>query len=178
MIASHLNAPLVHGAGRWFDAAAALLLSRGQARHEAQLAMALEGIAASGDHGVLPYAIDDSRFPWQLDLRPLFRRLTEDLLAGHAPAVLAARFHDTLAAATAELIRRAARRYADVLAGGEGSAPVVLTGGCMQNARLVERISAELAGWGKLHLHRQVPPGDAGIALGQALVANAVARGV
>jgi hydrogenase maturation protein HypF len=177
MIASRLNAPLVHGAGRWFDAAAALLLSRGQARHEAQLAMALEGVAAFGDHGVDSFTIDESRSPWQLDLRPLFRRLTEDLIEGHAPAVLAARFHDTLAVATAELIRRAARRYADVLGGGEGSAPVVLTGGCMQNVRLAERISAELAGWRGLYLHRQVPPGDAGIALGQALVANAVARG-
>jgi hydrogenase maturation protein HypF len=54
---------------------------------------------------------------------------------------------------------------------------VVLTGGCFQNAYLAERIGAELSGSFKVYLHGQVPPGDGGLALGQALVADAVARG-
>jgi hydrogenase maturation protein HypF len=52
----------------------------------------------------------------------------------------------------------------------------VLTGGCFQNARLTEGILGELSGAFAVYPHRHVPPGDGGIALGQALVADAVAR--
>jgi hydrogenase maturation protein HypF len=74
-----------------------------------------------------------------------------------------------LAAGGATLVRQAA--------GGDGALPVVLTGGCFQNAFLAERITAELSGSFKVYLHGHVPPGDGGLALGQALVADAVTRG-
>jgi hydrogenase maturation protein HypF len=54
---------------------------------------------------------------------------------------------------------------------------VVFTGGCFQNARLTESLLAALAPDFSVHLPGQVPPGDGGLALGQALVADAVARG-
>jgi hydrogenase maturation protein HypF len=53
---------------------------------------------------------------------------------------------------------------------------VVLTGGCFQNARLAEGILAGLSLSFEVYPHGQVPPGDGGIALGQALVAGARAR--
>ena len=58
---------------------------------------------------------------------------------------------------------------------GLAGLPVVLSGGCFQNARLVEGVLRRLAGERRLFRHRLVPPGDGGIALGQALVADAVA---
>ncbi len=170
MIAEQLNAPLVHGAGRFFDAAAAIALGRGWVRHEAQAAMALEGAAASGDHGRYPFDLDQGLSPWQLDLRSTVRALAGDVAAGTSPGIVSARFHDTLADATAELVRRAARTHQDVL---ERPAPVVLTGGCFQNARLAEGILEALSTTHSLYVHGQVPPGDGGIALGQVLVANA-----
>jgi hydrogenase maturation protein HypF len=58
-----------------------------------------------------------------------------------------------------------------------GDVPVVLTGGCFQNARLAERTLERLAPLKvPVHLHRRVPPGDGGLALGQAVVAAAIAR--
>jgi hydrogenase maturation protein HypF len=76
---------------------------------------------------------------------------------------VSAKFHNTLASATAELVRATARTH--------GRLPVGLTGGCFQNARLAESLLQELHRGFTVYLHRLVPPGDGGIALGQAVVA-------
>ena len=54
--------------------------------------------------------------------------------------------------------------------------PVVLTGGCFQNALLAERTHEALLDEFHVFLHHRVPPGDGGVALGQAFVAAAIAR--
>ena len=61
--------------------------------------------------------------------------------------------------------------------GAPGALPLVLTGGCFQNARLAEGILGALSGSLRVYLHEAVPPGDGGIGLGQAMVADAVASG-
>jgi hydrogenase maturation protein HypF len=71
-----------------------------------------------------------------------------------------------MADVAAALVRRAARDH--------GRLPVVATGGCFQNARLAEGVLRRLQGDFDVRLHGEVPPGDGGIALGQALVADAV----
>jgi hydrogenase maturation protein HypF len=130
--------------------------------------MALEAAADGAEAGRYPFEIDAERTPWQLDLRPLYREVAADVSAGRPPGMVAARFHATLVAAGAELLRRAAARH--------GRLPAVLTGGCFANARLAGGISRELSGELDVHLHGLVPPGDGGIALGQALVAGAIAQ--
>jgi hydrogenase maturation protein HypF len=57
-----------------------------------------------------------------------------------------------------------------------GALPVVLTGGCFQNDRLAERVVRELSDDFTVCLHERVPPGDGGIALGQAVIAGAIVR--
>ena len=57
-----------------------------------------------------------------------------------------------------------------------GHLPVVLTGGCLQNARLVEDLLGALTPRFRVYVHEQVPPNDGGIALGQAMVAGARLR--
>ncbi len=78
---------------------------------------------------------------------------------------MSARFHAALSRAGAELVRRAAART--------GRLPVVLTGGCFQNARLTEALVSDLSGTFEVYTPTDVPPGDGGIALGQAVVADA-----
>jgi len=58
-----------------------------------------------------------------------------------------------------------------------GRLPLVLSGGCFQNARLVEDLLAALAPKFHVSVHEEVPPNDGGIALGQAMIAGARLRG-
>jgi hydrogenase maturation protein HypF len=102
----------------------------------------------------------------EADLRPLVRAAVADIIDGSARACVSAAFHETLADVAAALVRDAAERC--------GRLPVVLSGGCFQNARLVEGVRRRLGGDFEVLLHRDVPPGDGGIALGQVLVADAL----
>ncbi|NMC72129.1 MAG: hypothetical protein GYA57_19005, partial [Myxococcales bacterium] len=78
---------------------------------------------------------------------------------------LAAGFHAAVAGAAVELVRRAGP--------AAGLRLVALSGGAMLNRILVDRLVAELQREGYTTLlHRAVPPGDGGIALGQAVVAG------
>ena len=170
MLAGGVNSPLAHGAGRAFDAAGALALGRGRSRYEGEVALALDG-AASGQAPAYPFDLGQRGDLLELDLRPAWRALCDEVVAGAAPGLVSARFHATLAAGGAALVRRAAGRL------GAGDTPVVLTGGCFQNARLAEGLLGELSDDFAVYTHAHVPPGDGGLALGQALVADAANRG-
>ena len=168
MLATRFRSRLAHGAGRYFDGVGSLVLARPDSRYEGQVALEWNGAADPSETGRYGYAIDRQPSPWEIDLRPMIREVVRDLRAGVSAAAISARFHNTMIAATAEVVRETARMH--------GSLPVVLTGGCFQNARLAEGLAGELASGSTVHLHRQVPPGDGGLALGQAVVAAAIAR--
>jgi hydrogenase maturation protein HypF len=168
MLATRFRSPLAHGAGRYFDGVGSLVLARPESHYEGQVALEWNVAADPFEAGRYDYAIDGRQSPWQIDLRAMVRDVVDDLRAGVSASTISARFHNTLAAATAAVVRRAARE--------RGVLPVVLTGGCFQNARLAERLAGALVAAFTVHLHRNVPPGDGGLALGQAVVAAAVAR--
>jgi hydrogenase maturation protein HypF len=167
MAAKGLRAPLAHGAGRYFDATGALGLGRPRASYEGQVALEWNLAADEGEKAAYPFALEETGGLVQADLRPLVRAAVEDLVGGVAPGRVSARFHEGMADVAAALVRRAAA--------GDGRLPVVLSGGCFQNARLAEGVLRRLEGDFDVRLHGEVPPGDGGIALGQALVADAVA---
>jgi len=163
-----VNAPKAHGMGRLFDGVGALVLGRGKARYEGEVALAWNLVADAERHGRYPFGIDTHGSVLQLDLRAMVRGLIQEWLVGVPPAVLSAKFHDTVVHSTAVLVGLVRERVGDL--------PVVLTGGCFQNARLAEGLAAALLPDGPVYLHREVPPGDGGIALGQVLVADATTR--
>jgi hydrogenase maturation protein HypF len=163
MIRGGVNAPLARGVGRFFDGIGALVLGRRATTYEGQVAVAWNLAALPGDHGTYPVPCDGG----PIDLRSLVRAVVGDVIAGVPPGVISARFHDSLIAATVERVRDAVLRH--------GRLPVVLTGGAFHNPRLAEGISRGLADL-DVHVHGEVPPGDGGIALGQAVVADAIAR--
>jgi hydrogenase maturation protein HypF len=79
----------------------------------------------------------------------------------HDAQRVASRFHATLAELIAAIAVRAGQRN------------VVLAGGCFQNVLLVELATAALRSRGlRVLLPSVAPPGDGGLALGQAWVAT------
>jgi hydrogenase maturation protein HypF len=102
-----------------------------------------------------------------VDWEPAVRAIITDVANGVAVADIAAAFHYGLADAIAQVASRI------------GEAPVVLSGGCFQNAFLTEATIAALNAAGFTpYWHRLVPPNDGGLALGQAeWAARLVERG-
>ena len=168
MVHRGFNTTPAHGVGRYFDAFGALLLGRPFASYEGQIAIELDGAADPAERGRYDYAIDQLPSPWQVDLRPAVRAAVFEFLGGEPAGRISARVHNTIAAVSVDLVRAGAR--------GAGRLPVVLSGGCFQNARLAESILRGLQPEFTVHLHQRVPPGDGGLALGQAVVAAARAR--
>ena len=164
MIERDFNTTPARGVGRYFDAIGALVLNMPVATYDGEVAFRWNMIADDTSRSRYPVVIHESLSPWELDLRPMVRALVDDMRSGTSPATISARFHNTIIAATVEIARSALDIH--------GEMPVVLSGGCFQNARLAESIGAPL----HAYVNRRVPPGDGGIALGQAFVAAARLR--
>ncbi|HLE23655.1 MAG TPA: hypothetical protein VI701_05035, partial [Anaerolineales bacterium] len=160
-----LVAPPTSSMGRLFDAVASLIGIRQEVRDEAQAAVELEALAEPSERGVYAFAFDGSTF----DAAPVIRAIVAEMRKGVSPTILAARFHNTVAAAVSEACLRARQLT--------GVQRVALSGGVWQNMFLLERTVAllEQAEFDVL-LHRRVPANDGGLALGQAAVAAWQAR--
>ena len=163
MIEKGVNTVPTSSCGRLFDAVAAIIGLRREVTFEGQAAIELEAIAEPGEEGCYPFEIESGAL-WQVDFRPAIARIAQEAAAGVARGAVAARFHNTLAAAVVEICRR--------IRGQAGPGRVCLSGGTFQNIRLTESAAAGLRAAGfEVFLHSRVPPNDGGIALGQAAIA-------
>ncbi len=164
-----IQSPPAHGLGRYFDALGSLFLERPASRYEGQVALEWNLAADPTEPRSYPFELVPGEEGLRvIDLRPMVRAATADHVAGAGPGQISARFHKTLVRATAAAVRAAVE--------STGRLPVVLTGGCFQNPLLAEGLLRELSPAFSVHLHGDVPPGDGGLAIGQAVVAAAVAR--
>jgi hydrogenase maturation protein HypF len=176
ILAKDINAPITTSAGRLFDGIAALIGLHQQVSFEGQAAMALEFAADGREAGAYPVRLVAgsklkvegsplSTFnvqPSILDWQPLIEAILTDLRRGVATGIMAARFHNALVEAIVAVAQAAGERR------------VALTGGCFQNRLLTERAAERLERAGfEVLLHRQVPPNDGGISLGQVVIAAA-----
>jgi len=168
MIKRGFNTTPARGVGRWFDALGALILGIGEAHYEGEVAFRWNMAADPAEKGLYPVVIHDGVSPWEIDPRSMVRAAIADLLAGRSAGMISARFHNTIAAMTAEVTRAALAIH--------GELPVVMSGGCFQNVRLAESVIAGIRPTTRVFLNREVPAGDGGIALGQAFVADARLR--
>jgi hydrogenase maturation protein HypF len=168
MAARRVNAPLTSSAGRLFDAVAAILGIRDSINYEGQAAVELEQRADLTESGSYGATISDGAV-LQLHGVDLIREAVTDLQAGVASEAIATRFHHGLADAIV--------RICVMLRETTGVNVAALSGGVFQNLLLLERTVAglEQAGFDVLTHHR-VPPNDAGISLGQVVVAAATGQ--
>ena len=152
--------PLTSGAGRLFESVSSLLGLRDVNTFEGEAAMALEAAAGDGEEGVYPFDVSGSS-PAEVSFAATIERVLLDAEAGTGPGVVAARFHNTVAAAVIETVRR--------LHNETGIRDAALTGGVFQNRYLLSRVTRGLSELGvNSHINARVPANDGGISLGQA----------
>jgi hydrogenase maturation protein HypF len=159
MLKRGLNTVPCSSIGRLFDGVAALLELATGRQFEGQAAMALENCSlGSTVQWHLPFAIYDNgaqSAAWTIDWQPMVLKLIELKDQATPTADLAAAFHNTLAQIIVEISERT------------DGCPVFLSGGVFQNKRLTETAMALLRPGRDVFCHRQVPPNDGGLCLGQ-----------
>jgi hydrogenase maturation protein HypF len=193
MIEKGVNSPLACGLGRLFDAASVLADVCSDNSYEGQPAVELEGAAEGQPDNIAPYEfgiieadVNSARLAasrrrarsvgageaavaphgWVIDTLPVIRGIVADVEAGRPRAETSARFHATVAAMLLAAARRARQE--------SGLVRIALSGGCFANHRLVRVLTPALEAEGfQVYVHREVSPGDGGVALGQAYVAAA-----
>ena len=166
MMEREINSPRTSSCGRLFDAVAALLGLRGTVNFEAQAAIELEMAARdSASEAAYPLDLELHGTTWQIGTKPLFDWLLKDIRQQASVADISRKFHNGLALVfvdTAERIRD--RTQLD---------RVCLSGGCFLNALLLETMITEMKERSfEVFFHTEVPAGDGGISLGQAVIAG------
>jgi hydrogenase maturation protein HypF len=158
-----VNAPSTSSMGRLFDAVASLAGIRNEVTYEAQAAMELEALSRSevGRAHAYPFSLRGE----VIGLAELLSAVIADVRSGLTPAHIGARLHLALADMVVKIASELRRET--------GIRQVVLSGGVWQNTLLLGLTRPRLidAGFTVL-VHRQTPPNDGALALGQAAVAN------
>jgi len=157
MLERGINVVPTTSVGRLFDAVASITGLAQQNRFEGQAAMLLENeIGSLRTEEAYPLASGD----WA----PLIADVLRDKRDGLPSSRIAARFHNALVNWIVEVAENSELKQ------------IVLSGGVFQNRYLTERTAAMLESRGfVVHTHRQVPPNDGGIALGQVVMASSAA---
>ncbi len=165
MIAQRVNSPLTSSCGRLFDAVAAVIGIRREVSYEAQAAIELEMAArSSSDTGSYPLAIRRGAECWQIDPSPLFGAIVEDLRRKVCRETISRRFHNGLVETLA--------RLACLLREESSINRICLSGGTFNNLLVSEPLLRKLESSGfEVFAHSEVPAGDGGLSLGQALAA-------
>jgi hydrogenase maturation protein HypF len=169
--------PMASGAGRVFEAAGALLGLTATNGYEGEAAARLEALAASWTAPVASWdevqleghrraggdsSTGDSQRRTVLPSAALLAAAARRTLTGEAPGSIAAGFHATFCRLAAELTRPLIPPRTRVIA---------LGGGCLVNRLLRRGLAETLSAIGlEPLLPCVVPPGDGGIAYGQAVL--------
>ncbi|MEA1969832.1 MAG: carbamoyltransferase HypF [Thermodesulfobacteriota bacterium] len=202
MIKKRINSPVTSSCGRLFDAVAAILGIRHKVSFESQAAMELEAAANfthAGENSfceeeIFAYAgeepaieeansvdagydfnfnetvSDDGGIMVEIDFSPAIIQIVNAIKEDESPGRISRRFHKTVI----DIFIKSAM----VVSEKTGLKKAVLSGGVFNNSIILNGISHGLEKRGiTVYTHTQVPCGDGGISLGQAVVAGARAMG-
>jgi hydrogenase maturation protein HypF len=176
MVEHALNTPMTSSVGRLFDAASAMLGVCLEPTYEGEGAILLEAAMDGSEEGGYHLnivkniathestALDTSVL--LLDAAPVFEALLDDKAAGVPVPVIAQRFHNAFAEGIVQIAQLVDMMY--------GVSVVTLSGGVFMNRYLMERTASKLARGGfAVAINRELPPNDASVSFGQAVVALA-----
>ena len=162
-----IHSPDTSSIGRLFDGFASLLGICDTSSRQAEAAILLEQCA--DESCTLSYPIESSGNP--VSFRVMFQSALKDLEENVPLAIMAAKFHNSLAKLIVEKVNQ--------LSEETGVKQVVVSGGCFQNKRLIEQIQRLFSHSDiSLFLPAQIPCNDGGVAVGQLAVAAARGNGV
>ncbi len=165
-IERRINSPLTSSCGRLFDAVSSLLGICDVITYEGQAAIELEMLAEEGVEDGYHWPLPRGKFPIIIDAKPVLGDIIRDLKAAVPITVISAKFHNAVAEMVSGVCCLIRER--------DGLSKVALSGGVFQNLRLLRRTLSHLRRKGfETYIHHQVPCNDGGIALGQAVIANA-----
>jgi hydrogenase maturation protein HypF len=170
MLSAGFNSPLSSSCGRLFDAVAALLGLCLENTYEGEAAVKLGSLVPwfpSGPAESFSVQLEPYPFTFRgslLDPAPVLSGVIKDIDGGVTAPVISRRFHDTVIAMVVEA--------AEKIRAGTGLAGVALSGGAWQN-RYLSGVAGRILGERgfTMYRHHLAPPGDGGLALGQAMVA-------
>ncbi len=155
MISSKINMPLSCGAGRLFDAVAALTGICLESGYDGEAPMLLESICCVHISG---------RYEFMTDSLVVIDQVMADINKRVSPQIIASRFHNGLAHAVYDTVSLMHRET--------GIDKVVLSGGVFQNSILLNKVVRLLNDSRlKVFTNHLVPANDGGLALGQLAIA-------
>ena len=156
--------PLSSGAGRLFDAVSALAGICNESTYEGEAAVALESAIAEGegDEKIYSFKISDS-IPFVIDFSAMIVEICDDVKTVVHPGVISLRFHNTMT----KVVIDSVDRIRDL----KGLNAVALSGGCFQNAKLLEDVTSGLSALGfRVFTNEELPCNDGCLSLGQAYI--------
>jgi hydrogenase maturation protein HypF len=163
---ARVNSPLTSSCGRFFDAVSSLLGICDEITYEGEAAIKLEMLADKNVEDGYHWPLPRNEFPLAINQEPILREIIYDLKVGIPVAAISAKFHNSIARMVSEVCCLIRER--------NGLRKVALSGGVFQNIYLIKRTLSCLQQKGfQTYIHHQVPCNDGGIALGQAVIANA-----
>jgi hydrogenase maturation protein HypF len=164
MIKQGVNSPFTSSCGRAFDAVASLIGIRNKVSYEAQAAIELEMLTEDIDKKSYKIDIIEENGILLGDLRPLIKTIVSDLRQKVPEYVISQRFHYALVLFFSRIV--------EIIRSQTGIKEVVLSGGVMQNRHILGGLRRNLEGKGfSVFIPRKMPCNDAGLCLGQALIA-------
>jgi len=160
-----LNTPLSSGLGRLFDSVASLLDICQENTYPAEAPILLEQLAYKDNcKEEYPREISPSgEGMLVINSTSLIQQIVQDILQGKNKALIARKFHNTVASISLDMVKRINPPRREIF----------LSGGVFQNVLLSGLLEGRLTQAGyKVYRNRKVPTNDGGIAVGQLAVGN------
>jgi len=153
--------------GRLFDAVGALLGICNINHYEGQAAIELEARCDTREKSRYGFQIKKYGAMWNMDVIPMWQEMLADIKRGYPVGGIAQKFHLTLVDQFVNILGK--------IRDDTGLNRVVLSGGVFHNQIILFELIPKLKSNEFLvYQHQQVPPGDGGISLGQAIIASEV----